>query len=71
VTETNNVSALFYKNVKSSFIYMTHTLDSKVSLHSWLLWPTVRRSACLLSALLYEETQYTLKVFVNFFSGFE
>ena len=21
---------------------MTHTFDSKVSLHSWLLWPTVR-----------------------------
>ena len=22
---------------------MTHTFDSKVSLHSWLLWPTVWR----------------------------
>ena len=22
---------------------MTYTFDSKVSLHSWLLWPTVRR----------------------------
>ena len=24
---------------------MTHTLDSEVSLHSWLLWPTVRHLA--------------------------
>ena len=23
---------------------MTHTFESKVSLHSWLLWPTVRRT---------------------------
>ena len=22
---------------------MTHTFDSRISLHSWLLWPTVRR----------------------------
>ena len=22
---------------------MAHTFDSEVSLHSWLLWPTVRR----------------------------
>ena len=25
------------------FLYITHTFDSKVSLHSCLLWPTVRR----------------------------
>ena len=25
---------------------MTHTFDSDVSLHYWLLWPTVRRAAC-------------------------
>ena len=24
---------------------MTHTFDSEVSLHSWLLWPTLRRMA--------------------------
>ena len=24
---------------------MTHAFDSEVSLHSWLLWPTVRRGA--------------------------
>ena len=24
--------------------YMTHKFDSEVSLHFWLLWPTVRRA---------------------------
>ena len=26
--------------------YMAHTFDFEVSLHSWLIWPTVRRSLC-------------------------
>ena len=43
VTGTNNVSVLFYKNLKSSF-YMTLTFDSEVSLHYWFLWPRVRRA---------------------------
>ena len=29
------------------FFYMTHTFDSKVSLHSRLLWPTVCRATTL------------------------
>ena len=37
VKETKNVSVLFKKNLKLSF----STFDSKVSLQSWLLWPTV------------------------------
>ena len=31
---------------------MTHTFDSEVSLHSWLLWPSVRRSHTALCFLL-------------------
>ena len=30
MTETKNVSVLFYKNVKIKLFYMTHTFDSKV-----------------------------------------
>ena len=36
VTETKNVSVLFCKNLKSSLSFV-----SEVSLHSWLIWPTV------------------------------
>ena len=31
----------FHKNLNSSFFYKTHTFESEVSLHSWLLWSTV------------------------------
>ena len=30
---------------------MTHTFDSKVSSHSWLLWPTVRHAGDLASTI--------------------
>ena len=45
VTETNNVSVLFYKNLKSSFLHDSH-IWHEVSLHYWLLWLTVWREAC-------------------------
>ena len=35
-----NVSVLFNKLLNQTF-YMTHTFESEVSLHYWLLWPTV------------------------------
>ena len=38
MTETKNVSLLFYIILNQAFPH-----DSQVSLHSWLLWPTVRR----------------------------
>ena len=40
--KTKNVSVLLYKNLLNQAFFMTHTFDSEVSLHSWLLWPTVR-----------------------------
>ena len=33
--------------------YMTHTFDSEVSLHSWLIWPTVRRGTPGVGVILY------------------
>ena len=39
MTETKNVAVLLYKNLKSSFLH--DTFESEVSLHYWLLWPTV------------------------------
>ena len=38
----------------SKFFYMTRTFDSEVSLHSWVLWPTVRHSSS------------TVLIFINF-----
>ena len=43
MTETKKVSVLFTKILNQAF-NMTHTFDFEVSLHYWLLWPTVRRS---------------------------
>ena len=40
VTETKNVSVLFTKILNLAF-YMTHTFDSEVSLHYWMIWPIV------------------------------
>ena len=44
VTETKNISVLFYINFKSSFLHYSHTFNSEVSLHYWLLWSTVRHA---------------------------
>ena len=33
---------------------MTHTFDSEVSLHSWLLWPTVRQ------AVLFDSINFSM-----------
>ena len=42
VTETKNVSRYFVlQKCWIKLFYMTRTFDSKVFLHSWLLWPTV------------------------------
>ena len=42
VSETNNVSGVFFTKILSQAFYMTHTSDSKASLNYWLLWPMVR-----------------------------
>ena len=39
VTETKNVSVLFKPKIK--LFYITYRFVSEVSLHSWLIWPTV------------------------------
>ena len=52
MTETKNVSVLFYKNLIKLF-YMNLKFDSEVSLHYWMLWLTARRladAAALLAA---------------------
>ena len=34
---------LCFTKILDQAFYMTHTFDSEISLHYWLLWPTVRR----------------------------
>ena len=46
VTKTKNVSLL------NQAFYMTHPLDSEVSLHYWLLWPIVSRHCPLAPSIL-------------------
>ena len=36
-----------YTKILNQAFQMTHTFDSEVSLHSWLLWPMVRQQPCV------------------------
>ena len=70
VTETRNVSILFCKNLKSSFSnYMAHTFVSEVSLHSWLIWPTVCIQLASLGPMRFYGQRTGSYYIVNFCSG--
>ena len=49
---------------------MTHTFDSLVSLHSWLLWPTVRQ-AVLFDSLNFSMCSLHTTISRDFFSKFK
>ena len=36
-----------FKTISNHAFYITHIFAFEVSLHYWLLWPTVRRDACI------------------------
>ena len=53
----------FWFVLQKSYIklfYMTHTFDSEVSLHSWLVWPTVCRAIYLLSHEAYYVSTFVI-----------
>ena len=52
-----------FTKILNQALYMTHTFDSEVSLHSWLLWPTVRRHTALCFLLTFSGLQLYYDVF--------